>query len=146
MKENQKTHMSWLRDNKKMTFVSAIILSIMTVLGTIVLLVVPKPINYEAKDTVSAACILVVITAFGLSAFVVIDRMFVAWYHNRQPDVWERILSLIFWWQFHTVFWFITGWCTDIWMPGGKERSGIARLSVESSGSRVTHSTMPSCV
>ena len=96
MKENQKTHMSWLRDNKKMTFVSAIILSIMTVLGTIVLLVVPKPINYEAKDTVSAACILVVITAFGLSAFVVIDRMFVAWYHNRQPDVWERILSLIF--------------------------------------------------
>jgi putative transposase len=28
----------------------------------------------------------------------------------------------------------------------GRPRTGIARLSVESSGSRVTHSTTPSCV
>ena len=37
----------------------------------------------------------------------------------------------------------------DAWshiIPGEDPAEGIARLSVESSGSRVTHSTMPSCV
>ena len=68
----------------------------MTLVGTLMLLVLPRPFHYEAKGPVSAAVITIIVITFALSVIVVIDRMFVAWYRNKQPEVWERVLWLIF--------------------------------------------------
>jgi hypothetical protein len=85
----------WIRSSKA-TLLAAVILTLITVVATVVLLLSPKPIQYDATGPLSAVVIVVLVGSCAVSGIVVIDRMFVAWYRNQAPDLWERLIWLIF--------------------------------------------------
>lgn len=86
--------MSWFYAERT-TFVAATVLTVMALAGTLMILVLPRSFHYEAKDPISAVVIAIIVITLALSTIVVIDRMFVAWYRNKQPAALEKMLWLI---------------------------------------------------
>jgi|SRR5579872_2091013 len=57
---------------------------------------VPRGIHYAGKSLISLENLLLLAGLVALGAIVVTNRVFVAWYQNRQPERWLRILWLLF--------------------------------------------------
>jgi hypothetical protein len=84
----------WLRGRQGMLF-SAIVISAASVTLTAVHLVARETIDYKPTTPLAIACFLVTLLLLVATGITLIDRIFSAWYHNRSPEVWERIIWLV---------------------------------------------------